>query len=220
VIRVCLADDQTLLREGLWRLLELSPDVRVVAQACDGEQTVRAVLDTRPDVLLLDLRMPGLGGLDVLRALSALRCLPPTLVLTSFEDPEALRQTVRAGALGYLLKDVPLDALLSAVRTAARGESVARPALSEHARAHLLATNAASERPKAGSACAEAEPALTPREREVLGLLASGCSNREVADTLTLREGTVKNHVSNILLKLDVRDRTQAVLRALEMGVL
>lgn len=210
MIRVCLVDDQTLMREGLRRLLESVRDVRVVAEAGDGEGAVRAVLDHRPDVLLLDVWMPGRGGLEVVGALRALGCLPATLLLSSFEDAEVLALGKRLGVLGYLLKDVTLDVLLGAVRAAALGQAVPRPLLSEHARVRLDAP----PRPPGAS-----RPALTPREREVLGLVASGQSTREVSRSLGLSEGTVKNHLSNVLGKLGVRDRTQAVLRAFELGL-
>ncbi|WP_102126556.1 response regulator [Deinococcus planocerae] len=210
MIRVCLVDDQTLMREGLRRLLESVRDVRVVGEASDAEGAVRAVLDHRPDVLLLDVWMPRQGGLEVVGALRALGCLPATLLLSSFEDAEVLARGKRLGVLGYLLKDVTLDVLLGAVRAAAQGQAVARPLLSEQARAGL----GAPPRP-AGSA----RPALTPREREVLGLVASGQSTRDVSRSLGLSEGTVKNHLSNLMGKLEARDRTQAVLRAFELGL-
>lgn len=210
MIRLCLVDDQTLMREGLRRLLESARDMRVVAEAGDGEEAVRSVLDHRPDVLLLDVWMPRQGGLEAAEALRALGCLPPTLLLSSFEDAEVLARGKRAGVLGYLLKDVTLGVLLSAVRTAALGRPVARPLLSERARTGLEAPDPPSS---------TSRPVLTAREREVLGLVASGQSTREVAGSLGLSEGTVKNHLSNVMMKLEARDRTQAVLRALEWGL-
>lgn len=210
MIRVCLVDDQTLVREGLRRLLETAPDLRVVAEAGDGEGAVRAVLDHHPDVLLLDVWMPRQGGLEVVEALRALGRLPATLLLSSFEDAGVLARGKRAGVLGYLLKDVTLDVLLGAVRAAARGQVVARSLRSEHARAGL-------EPPLRPGA--PVRPTLTPREHEVLGLVASGQSTREVSRSLGLSEGTVKNHLSSVMSKLEARDRTQAVLRAFEWGL-
>lgn len=211
MIRVCLVDDQTLVREGLWRLLATAPDIQVVAQAVDGQNAVRAVLDVRPDVLLLDVRMPRQSGLDVVESLRALGCLPPTLLLSSFEDPDVLARAKRAGVLGYLLKDVSVEVLLGAVRAAARGQAVARPVVAQSVR-HRAAPERAPDTP------AE-RPALTPREQEVLGLLASGQSTTDMARALGLSSGTVKNHLSSLLGKLRARDRTQAVLRAFELGL-
>lgn len=213
MIRVCLADDQTLVRLGLRRLLDLAHDIEVVAEANDGEEAVQVVQASRPDVLLLDVRMPRLSGLGVLEALNLLGCLPPTLMLTTYNDDEMLLRSRRAGARGYLLKDVSLETLLDSIRTVARGETLTRPVLSEHV---LLAL----QQPAVQAPDMQESPDLTERELELLRLMASGYSNRELADLVQLKEGTVKNLVSSILLKLQARDRTRAVLLALERGLL
>lgn len=201
MIRLALADDQTLVRQGLRRLLEFAPDVEVVAEAADGEAALTMVSRSRPDVLLLDVRMPGLDGVQVLETLRARQELPPTLMLTTFNDDVALLRSLKAGARGFVLKDVSLDQLLEDIRRVLAGGTVVRALSQDH--------------PLRGDA--QAEPCdLTEREVEVLRLMAGGYSNKELAQVLGLREGTVKNHVSTILLKLGARDRTRAVLLALE----
>jgi DNA-binding NarL/FixJ family response regulator len=212
VIRVVLADDQTLVRQGIRSLLALVPDFELVAEACDGEEAVRVVEAVRPDVLLLDVRMPRGDGLFVARTLAARGALPPTLVLTTFDDDEAEREALRAGVRGFLLKDVSLERLVGAVRAVAAGGTALEPALTERARRGI-----------AGAAPSFEEGLVDPitaREREVLRLLAAGYSNREIAKALCVAEGTVKNHVSHILDKLGVRDRTRAVLTAVRRGYL
>ena len=212
-VRVCLADDQTLVRHGIRGLLELAGDVEVVAEASDGAEAVDAVVARHPDVVLLDLRMPrhdGLWALDELRA----RALDvPVLVLTTFDDDELVLRALRAGARGYLLKDVTLEQLVGAVRTLAGGGTLISPAITERL---LRAVRDAPAPPDGGGPVQE----LSARELEVLRLLAGGYSNREIAQVLVLAEGTVKNHVSSVLGKLGTRDRTRAVLRALHHGLL
>jgi DNA-binding NarL/FixJ family response regulator len=205
VIRVALAEDHTLVREGFRQLLALVPDIVLVGEAADGEQAIALVLAQRPDVLLLDMRMPKADGLAVITALAARDALVPTLVLTTFDDEHAALELMAAGARGFLLKDVTLDRLVDAVRVIAGGGTVLRPGLSERVASKLRAAEPAG-------------PDITAREREVLRLLAAGYSNREIGRALFVAEGTVKNHVSNILTKLGVRDRTRAVLKALELG--
>jgi len=213
LIRVVLADDHTLVREGIRSLLALVPDVELVGEAKDGPEAVNVVTATRPDVFLLDMRMPLGDGLWVVKELAAHGCLPPTLILTTFDDDAAAIEVVRAGARGFLLKDVTLGRLVGAVRTLASGGTMIHPALTARAESEFVA--------KGCGATDAAEPAaLTEREREVLRLLASGFSNREIARALFVAEGTVKNHVSNILTKMGVRDRTRAVLKAAERGML
>ena len=211
MIRVVLADDHTLVREGLRSLLSLVPDISLVGEASSGKETVAAVLETSPDVLLLDMRMPEGDGAAVISELRARDALPPTLILTTFDDDAAALSVVRAGARGFLLKDVTLDRLVSAVRALALGGTLVQPALTARAEREL---GAPAEKP------ATDDSEITTREREVLRLLAAGCSNKEIAKTLFLAEGTVKNHVSNILAKMGVRDRLRAVLKAAELGYL
>jgi DNA-binding NarL/FixJ family response regulator len=212
MIRIVLAEDHTLVREGLRTLLGLVSDIELVGEACDGEEAIRLVHATRPDVLLLDMRMPHADGLQVMTELSSRGCLPPTLVLTTFDDEDAALAMIAAGARGFLLKDVTLERLVDALRVVAAGATVLRPGLSARAERALAALRASS--PRAPEAAAE----ITTREREVLRLIVAGYSNREIGRALFVAEGTVKNHVSNILGKLGVRDRTRAVLKALELG--
>jgi DNA-binding NarL/FixJ family response regulator len=211
MINVMLVDDQNLVRKGVRSLLELSEEIEVVAEAADGAEAIRTIPEVNPDVVLLDMRMPGKSGLDVLRELSAADKLPPTIILTTFDDDELLLAGIQAGAKGYLLKDVALADLVNAVRTVAEGGSVVKPAVTQRLLKGLenLHTEFYSlDRP---------DP-LTERETEILRLMAGGYSNKEIANSLGVAEGTVKNHVSNILSKMGVRDRTRAVLKAFELG--
>jgi DNA-binding NarL/FixJ family response regulator len=211
VIRVVLIDDQTLVRRGIKSLLDLSGDVAVVAEADNGDDAIGVIRREKPDVVLLDVRMPGKSGLEVLRALSADEQAPPTILLTTFDDDDVLLEAVKAGARGYLLKDVSLEQLTDAIRSVARGETVIRPAITERVLRGL-------ERTRRDFDALNPPDALTKRELEILRLMAGGYSNREIADALSVAEGTVKNHTSTILSKLGVRDRTRAVLKALERG--
>lgn len=213
MIRVAIIDDHTLVRRGIRSLLEMAGGLEVVAEASDGEEGVAAIRQTRPEVVLLDVRMPVKNGVDVLTELQAANELPPTILLTTFDDDEALLAGLKAGAKGYLLKDVSLELLVASIRTVAAGGSVIRPAISERVirgLEHIRRDFDSSSPP---------DP-LTTRELEVLRLMAGGQSNREIATILGTAEGTVKNHASSILSKLGVRDRTRAVLRALELGYL
>jgi len=213
VIRVVLADDHTLVREGIRTLLALVEDIELVGEASDGDETIRVVAEARPDVLLLDMRMPKGDGRQVVTELARRNILPPTLILTTFDDDEAALGVVHAGARGFLLKDVTLERLVAAVRTLAEGGTMIHPALTARAERELAA--------KPGDPVpSDSDADLTTREREVLRLLAGGYSNREIAKALFVAEGTVKNHVSNILTKMGVRDRTRAVLKAAERGYL
>ena len=211
MIRVVLVDDQTLIRQGIRSLLELAGDVSIVADAGDGDEAVAVIQRERPDVVLLDLRMPRKDGVEVLRTLQALGTLPPTIVLTTFDDDDALLDAVRAGAKGFLLKDVSLERLTEAIREVAAGGSIIRPAITERVLKGLEHVRRDFE------AMSPPDP-LTRREIEILRLMAGGYSNREIADAIGTAEGTVKNHASSILSKLGVRDRTRAVLKGLERG--
>ena len=211
MIRIVLVDDQTLVRQGIRSLLELSDDIETVAEASDGEEGLVVIRRERPDVVLLDVRMPKKGGLDVLRALQADGSGPPAILLTTFDDDEVLLEGMKAGARGYLLKDVSLEQLTGAIRTVAGGGTVIRPAITERVLRGLEHVR------RDFDALSPPDP-LTRREVEILRLMAGGYSNREIADALGTAEGTVKNHASSILSKLGVRDRTRAVLKALELG--
>lgn len=211
MIRVCLVEDQMLVRQGLRSMLSLADDIEVTAEAEDGLQALTVVPQARPDVLLLDHQMPHLDGLGVLRRLGERQVLPPTLVLTTFSDDDLLLDSVQAGARGYLLKDVSLDVLLQAIRTLAGGGRWWQPALTTRT------TRAAQQ----GRPPIPDDPvSLTQREQEVLRLMAGGFSNREIARMTTTTEGTIKGYVSNILTKMGVRDRTRAVLKAMETRLL
>jgi DNA-binding NarL/FixJ family response regulator len=211
VIRVFIADDQALVRQGLRALLELEPELAVAGEAADGEETMARIAEAAADVLLLDIRMPRKSGIDVLRELGA--ALPPTLVLTTFEDAEVALEAIRHGARGFLLKDVSFQQLVGAIRSVAAGSSVFQPAITQR----LMAQAA---RLQNDFLSAERPERLTEREVEVVRLMAGGYSNREIAHALGAAEGTIKNHVSSILAKFGVRDRTRAVLKALEAGLL
>ena len=211
MIRVVLVDDQKLVRQGGGGLLELLPDIEVVGEAADGAEALATVPELKPDVLLLDIRMPRMSGIAVLDSLREAGSLPPTLVLTTFDDGDAAFAAIKAGAKGLMLKDVSLDDLAQAIRNLADNGTAFQPAMTESLMAAIR---------RAPPAPSEADPseALTVREREVLHLICAGYSNKEIADLLALAEGTVKNHVSNLLLKLNARDRTRAALKALQHG--
>lgn len=207
MIRVALVDDHRLVREGLRTLLEMSGEVSVVVEAADGAACLAALSGHEVDLVLLDLRMPRTGGLDVLRALAGRPSPPRVLVLTTFDDEAELRAAIELGARGYLLKDASLDELLDAIRGVMAGGLVIR-----------TAPAAAQAALREGEPAPGAE-ALSARETQVLRLMAGGLGNRDIARALHLAEGTVKNHVSTILAKLGVRDRVRAVLRAIENGL-
>ncbi|MGA9341667.1 MAG: response regulator transcription factor [Rhodanobacteraceae bacterium] len=212
MISVCLVDDQTLVRQGIRSLLELSDSIRVVAEAGDGKQAIELIPQLKPDVVLLDMRMPGMSGLEVLNALAASNQLPPTIILTTFDDDQLVLGGLKAGARGYLLKDVSLDQLVDAVKTVAGGASLVAPVVTQRLLSGL-------ERMHNDFVSLDRPDPLTERETEILRLMAGGYSNKEIANSLNVAEGTVKNHVSNILSKLGVRDRTRAVLKAFELGI-
>jgi len=207
-IRVLIADDHAVVRQGLRTFLELQDDIEVVGDVADGEAALRAVSDDEPDVVLMDLVMPGIGGVEAIRQLRSLRPETRVLVLTSFLDDEKLFPAVRAGAAGYLLKDVEPAELVRAIRTVADGEALLHPAVA----ARLMEEFSEAGRPPA-------EQALTAREREVLELIARGLPNKLIARDLEIAEKTVKTHVSSILSKLGLTDRTQAVLYAVRAGL-
>jgi DNA-binding NarL/FixJ family response regulator len=209
VIRVALVDDQTLVRSGIRGLLDLTDDIRVVAEGADGREAGQLLAAHAVDVLLLDARMPGCGGIELLRDPPV--PLPPTIILTTFDDDDALFDAMRAGARGFLLKDISLERLADGIRAVAAGGTLFRPALTERTRASFR---------RSGSGGNAVHATLTPREAEILALMAGGLSNGEIAAHLGSSEGTVKNHVSNILAKLGVRDRVRAVLRGIELELI
>ena len=211
MIKVMLVDDQNLVRKGVRSLLELSEEIEVVAEATDGMEAVRMIPDVKPDVVLLDMRMPQMSGLDVLLTLSGSGKLPPTIILTTLDDDELVLAGIKAGARGYLLKDVALAELVNAVKTVAEGGSIVKPAVTQRLLKGL-------ENLKTDFSSLDRPDPLTDRETEILRLMAGGYSNKEIANSLGVAEGTIKNHVSNILSKMGVRDRTRAVLKAFELG--
>jgi DNA-binding NarL/FixJ family response regulator len=211
MIRVVVADDQLLIRQGIRGLLELSGEVQVVGEAADGPDALEQIVELRPDVGLLDVRMPEKTGVEVVQELRRKGNATPIILLTTFDDDAVLLEGVRAGIAGFLLKDVGLPQLLDALRTVASGRTMILPAVTERATRYF-------EGRQSGFEAAELPDTLTERELEVLRLMAGGYSNREIADALGTAEGTVKNQASSILSKLGVRDRTRAVLKALEMG--
>jgi DNA-binding NarL/FixJ family response regulator len=212
MISVCLVDDQNLVRQGIRSLLELSPEIRVVAECVDGTQALETIPKVKPDVVLLDMRMPGKSGLDVLNTFAAHGEVPPTIILTTFDDDQLVLAGLKAGARGYLLKDVSLEQLVEAVKTVAAGGSLIAPMVTQRLLAGI-------GRMQNQFTSLEQPDPLTERETEILRLMSGGYSNKEIANSLGVAEGTVKNHVSNILSKLGVRDRTRAVLKALELGI-
>ena len=198
------------MREGISNLLSLSSDMKVIGAVASAEEALTAVPAAQPNVLLLDMKLPNMDGVELIRRLRNSNDLPPTLILTTFEDDELLLDGLRAGAKGYQLKDVTLEQLLMAIREIAAGGTHINPAVTDRVLQGIGKTSPSRHPP--------ASP-LTERETHVLRLIASGYSNREIAMALAISEGTIKNHVSSILAKLGVRDRTRAVLRGLESGL-
>lgn len=212
-ITILLVDDQPLFREGVNTLLSVQPDFKVVGEAGNGIEALRLARLLRPAVVLMDLQMPHLDGVETTRRLQEERLDCAVIVLTTFDDDEMVFDGLRAGAIGYLLKDAPSEKLGEAIRGASRGESFLQPSVA----AKVVAEFA---RLKKKPAILPLIEPLSEREREVLRLIVDGGSNREIADALFLAEGTVKNHITNILGKLGVRDRTQAALKAKENDLL
>lgn len=214
MIRVVIVDDQALVRQGFAGLLAVA-GMDVGGEAADGKEAVEVIARTRPDVVLLDMRMPGFDGIWALRRLRDDGIDIPALVLTTFDEDGLVLEALRAGARGYLLKDITLEQLTEAVETLARGGSVVAPALTDRMLRALQ-----TRQPPSSDVPSGTTRELTDRELDVLRLVASGYSNREIGDALFLAEGTVKNHISAVLGKLGARDRTNAVLRALHEGLL
>lgn len=212
-IKVLLVDDQMLVREGIKSLLNLSDKVVVVGEAQDGSEVENALESYSPDVILLDLSMPKMDGIATLNWLTTNKITIPVIILTTFDDHEFILRGIQAGARGYLLKDVSLETLIKGIETVYAGKRLVQPALTERLIQGLQGFKSEFEAP-------DVIDPLSPKELEVLGLMASGYSNKEISEALHKSEGTIKNHVSNILSKLGVRDRTRAVLLAIEKGIL
>ncbi|MBI3742289.1 MAG: response regulator transcription factor [Chloroflexi bacterium] len=215
-IRVLIVDDQTLMRQGLKILLELESDLRVVGEASEGVAALAEVESRKPDVVLMDVRMPRMNGVDATRAIRAKFPHTQVIILTTFDDDEYVFDGLRAGAMGYLLKDADAQVLADAIRRVARGEALIQPSIARKVVGEFARMGARAPT----SAQIQNVEELSEREIEIVRLIATGLSNREIADKLFITEGTVKNHVTNILGKLGVRDRTQAALRAREMGLI
>jgi DNA-binding NarL/FixJ family response regulator len=212
-IRVVLVDDQALVRTGFRMILDETDDIEVVGEAADGGPGIDTVARTRPDVVLVDVRMPGMDGIEATRRIRALANPPKVIILTTFDLDEYVFAGLRAGASGFLLKDTLAADLVAAVRVVTTGEAVAAPSVTRRLIAHFLSS------PPAPRPQADRLSVLTAREREVLTLIARGRSNVEIADDLHLVEGTVKTHVGRILAKLALRDRVQAVILGYECGL-
>jgi DNA-binding NarL/FixJ family response regulator len=213
-IRVLLVDDQPLLRTGFRLILQSEPDLEVVGEAADGEVALTQVTALRPDVVLMDVRMPRMDGIEATRLITRLVDPPSVLVLTTYDLDEHVVEALRAGASGFLLKDVPADELVQAVRVVHAGAAIVAPTVTRR-----LLDRFARHLPAADEPARASLPELTDREHQVLLLVARGLSNAEVAAELVLSETTVKTHVSNLLAKLGLRDRVQAVVLAYERGL-
>lgn len=215
-IRVLLVDDQSLFREGLRTLLSVWDDIEVVGEAGNGREAITQTAVLQPDVVLMDLRMPELDGVAATRHLQAEHPASRVIILTTFDDDEHIFDGLRAGAVGYLLKDVSSDKLVEAIRATARGNSFLQPSVAAKVLAEFSRLTPGAPQP-------EPDPLIEPlseREKEILRHVATGATNKEIASRLYIAEGTVKNHVTNILGKLGVRDRTQAALKARDLGLL
>jgi len=226
-IRVLIVDDQTLVREGFRKLLELEADFEIVDSASNGEAAIAAVerlhqTGSPPDVILMDIRMPRMDGIAATRAIKERWAESRIVILTTFDDIELIRAGLAAGALGYMLKDVTAEQLASTIRAAANGEALLQPDIASKVFSNLLSSSPSKPAPiPANTANVSSDSmayieSLTEREREILTLVAKGTSNRQIGELLFITEGTVKNHMSNILSKLGLRDRTQAALYARE----
>jgi DNA-binding NarL/FixJ family response regulator len=214
MIRVVVADDQALVRGGFRLILQTQPDIEVVGEAADGREAVARTREQRPDVVLMDIRMPGMDGLEATRRLMTTQNPPRVLMLTTFDLDEYVYDALRAGASGFLLKDVRPEQLADAVRTVAAGDTLLAPAITRRLVEQYL------RRPPPGARTPLGLGELTDRELDVLRLVARGRSNQQIADTLFLGESTVKTHLTHLFAKLGLRDRAQAVVLAYESGLI
>lgn len=214
-VRILIVDDQSLFREGLRTLLSVQPDFDVVGEAANGEEALRQAVLSKPNIVLMDLRMPGMDGVTATQRLRESMPQCRVIVLTTFDDDEYVFDGLRAGAVGYLLKDVSSEKLFEAIRTANRGEYFLQPSIT----AKVMAEFSRLSRIHPAPTTSLSEP-LSQREMEILRLVATGASNREIADSLVIAEGTVKNHLTSILGKLEVKDRMHAVIKAREYGMI
>lgn len=212
-IRVMLVEDQTLVRRGICNLLELSDSIEVVGEAEDGSQVLDGIRQCKPDVILMDIRMPKTNGIEALCAMRDLDLMVPSIILTTFDDHQLVLEGMKAGARGFLLKDVSLESLVNAIECVYRGETLVQPAITERILKGLASLDSGPDEP-------QLLDELSNKELEILRLMAGGYSNREISLAVHKSEGTVKNQVSSILDKLGVRDRTQAVLRAINLGLM
>lgn len=218
-VRILLVDDQQMLRVGLRTLLELQPGMKVVGEGVSGREAIDLYESLRPDIVLMDVRMPDLDGVEATRRLRARWPEARVIILTTFDDDEYVFEGLRAGALGYLLKDVSIEDLADAIHKVMAGGVLIEPSVAAKVVAELARLSSAYPQPRSTSIGGLPEP-LSPREREILALVAEGLTNREIAGRLFLAEGTVRNYVTAILDKIGARDRTQAALRARELGLL
>ncbi|QQZ11275.1 response regulator [Heyndrickxia vini] len=218
MINIMIVDDQPLVREGLGSLLNLREEINVIGTASDGEEALEKALDLLPDLILMDIRMPKVNGVEGTRLIRENIPFTKVLMLTTFSDSKYIFEALEEGASGYLLKDMPTDTIVQAIKTVYHGGVVLPKDFTSHVLTELRKTKGIDE----GSFTKELPSSideLTSREIEVLKLLGNGLNNREIADTLFITEGTVKNHVSNIIQKLEIRDRTQAAIYAVRYGI-
>ncbi|THB66380.1 MAG: DNA-binding response regulator [Gammaproteobacteria bacterium] len=212
MIRVVVIDDQTIVRQGICTLLEISDKISVAGEAGNGLEGLEVIIREKPDVILSDIRMPEMDGIELVEKMKHLGIDIPTILLTTFDDHEVVLDGIKSGIKGYMLKDVSLKQLVEAIETVVAGETMIQPAITNKILKGLTQEKPAEKK--------SVFIGLTNRETEILRLMAGGYSNKEIAQALELTEGTIKNHVSNILSKLDVRDRTRAVLKAVENSLI
>jgi DNA-binding NarL/FixJ family response regulator len=216
MIKLLICDDQSLFREALRTLLSSYPDLSVIGEAANGEEALRMVVSTSPDIVLMDLRMPVMDGVEATRRINQLGKGIKVIVLTTFDDDETIFEGLRAGAVGYLLKDVSSEKLVEAIQAAYQGDYFLLPSITAKVVSEFSRISKPARRQKEENI---PDP-LSAREIEILRIVATGASNKEIADQLFISEGTVKNHLSSILSKLGVRDRMQAILKAREYGII